>query len=136
MTDNVSEETSSLAALDAIAFDWALRCFGDQMANPQERTLRMIEEAIEVGQAAGLPEVLLHEQVFEVYKRPRGTLTKELGGLCHTLRLLCTTLGVNPEALRVAELRRVLSFSPEHFAKRNREKLDLGLKAGPKTGDV
>jgi NTP pyrophosphatase (non-canonical NTP hydrolase) len=114
--------------LDKIAYDWGLRCFGyDHMKNLQIRTLRMIEEAIEVGQAVDLTEKLLLKQVAEVYKRPPGELKKELGGLYNTFRILCTCLGVDAEEILLTEIRRCLEMSPKHFAKRNTDKLSLGL---------
>ena len=123
--------------LDEITHDWGVRAFGeDNMDDPRMRALRFVEEAVEAAQAAGVPESKLHTVISEVYKRPPGNIRQELGGCMLTLRMLiraCTKLvfvenAPTAEDLYVEEIRRVLSKSPEHYAKRNQEKIDLGLK--------
>lgn len=90
--------------LDQIAWDWGVRCFGAaHMANIPLRALRMIEEAVEAGQALGLNRAQLHLLVEEVYKRPSGDVEQEVGGGFVTMRMLCCALGADPEHLYLKE---------------------------------
>lgn len=114
--------------LTELIFDWGTRCFGiGQMQDPQTRALRFVEEAVELNQALGVPKDAMHHLVSVVYSRPRGEPTAELGGCLLTLMVLARTLHTDLEAAFQFELRRVLSKPREHFAERNKEKLDLGI---------
>lgn len=113
-----------------IALDWAIRCFGSGHVYDQAvRSLRIAEEAVELAQAYGLPKEKLIDLVNIVYSRPPGRPEQELGGVLMTTFVLCGARGQDPEAVFVEELCRVLAKSPEHFAKRNHEKLNLGLSS-------
>lgn len=110
------------------AYEWAERCFGtEQMQSPQIRALRTVEEVVEFAQAAQVPKDKLHLVIDTVYSRPVGNPLQELGGVMLTATLLCMTMGIHPDKAFGVELKRVLSKSRDHFAKRNQEKDDLGL---------
>lgn len=114
--------------LDRIAFDWGERCFGqNHMFNLQLRALRMLEEALEFCQAVEVKPELMRKQVEEVCSRPRGDHYQEMGGLILTTRMICVAMNWDPEELYLCEIRRCLSKDPKDFAKRNQEKLMLGL---------
>lgn len=118
--------------LTAIAYDWAVRCFGrDHVTNPRVRALRLVEEAVEVAQALDVSRETITDLVGVVYARPKGFPAQEIGGVMMTVTVLCAALGLEPDDMFEAELRRVLAKSPEHFAERNREKIGLGLDAAP-----
>lgn len=115
-------------SLIRIVVDWGARAFGlDHMKDPRVRALRHAEEAVELAQALGVPQGQVAQLVVTVYSRPPGDPKQEVGGTMVCLAVLCDALGEDPDLLFEAEVRRVLSKSPEHFAARNREKLDLGL---------
>lgn len=123
-----------MSALSRIAHEWAVRCFGDKhVINSGTRSLRTVEEAIELCQALGVSRELAHKAVDTVYSRPIGEPEQEIGGVLLTINILCESLGVDADALFERELRRVLMKSPEHFAKRNKDKVDLGLDASAQT---
>lgn len=110
------------------AWEWAVRCFGvAHCTNRGVRTIRFIEEAIELCQAMGISKEQVHKAVEVVYSRPKGEFSQEVGGVEMTLSVLCTSLGVSRNALFEKELLRCLEKSPADFAKRNAEKLALGL---------
>lgn len=114
--------------LQLICVEWAERAFGrDHINNIPLRGLRLAEEAIELAQALDVSEDLLHKLVTLVYSRPRGSSFYEVGGLKVTLAVLCNRLGIDEDRAFEYELRRVLAKPLEHFAQRNKEKLDLGL---------
>jgi NTP pyrophosphatase (non-canonical NTP hydrolase) len=124
----MSREDRGLHPLDCIAWDWGVRCFGVQhMSDTRIRALRMAEEAIELTQALELERELLHRLVDAVFSRPHGSVHQEAGGTLLTVRMLCVALNLDPEDVFLKEIRRCLSKSPEEFAKRNQEKIKLGL---------
>lgn len=112
-----------------VAYDWGVRAFGhEHMTNSPLRALRLVEEVIELAQAAAVPRDKLLELINIVYSRPVGSLYQEIGGTMVTLLVFCKLHGINPQDALRTEIRRVLSHPAEHFAKRNQEKLELGLK--------
>jgi NTP pyrophosphatase (non-canonical NTP hydrolase) len=115
------------AALTRIVVDWGVRAFARTCANYRVRALRLAEEVVEMAQALDVPEEQLADLVRVVYARPRGEAFQEVGGVQVRLVVLCAALGIDPDEALEAEVRRVLSKSPEHFAERNKQKIDLGL---------
>lgn len=119
-----------ISTLKNIAHDWGVRCFGqDHMDNKAIRALRFAEEAIELAQVCEVPEEKMRELVRIVYSRPVGTPLQEVGGCMVTLSVLGETLHIGLEEAFEIEVRRCLKKTPEHFAKRNEEKIGLGLDA-------
>jgi len=90
--------------------------------------LRTTEEVIELGQALGVDEKTVMELVRVVYSRPKGEVYQEVGGSMVTLMCLCRSMAIDPEEAFKTELIRCLAKDPAHFAKRNQDKIDLGLK--------
>lgn len=118
----------AIAIMQRIASEWATRCFGAAHTNDRPvRALRTLEEAVELAQVLGVPEDKAVLCVKTVYSRPIGDAEQEIGGVLLTTAILCETLGLNLTDMLERELRRVLTKSPEHFAKRNQEKDHLGL---------
>jgi len=60
---------------------WAIDTFGEVAKNPHERAARLVEEAIEVAQAVGLPLDTVDIIAGRVYSRPPGELAQEIGNL-------------------------------------------------------
>jgi len=117
-----------IKTLTKIAVDWGNRCFGiDHMRNEQIRALRFAEEALELAQVCGVSEAKAIELIRVVFSRPVGRHLQEVGGTMVTLAVLCDTLGIDMEEAFQIEVRRCLDKDPAHFAKRNQEKIGLGL---------
>ncbi len=113
-----------------IALDWAIRCFGSEhVHNRGIRALRIAEEAIELCQAERVSLETMHRLVDEMYGRPPGEAIQEIGGVMMTATVYCAALGIEPDAIFLTELRRVMAKSPEHFAKRNAAKISMGFGA-------
>lgn len=113
-----------------IAVEWATRCFGrEHVYHAPIRALRLAEEAVEVAQAYQIPKEKMLDLVEIVYSRPRGSPDQELGGVALTASVLgAITMGRDLDDFLAVELLRVLDKPADHFARRNQEKLDLGLK--------
>lgn len=116
--------------------EWAAAAFGpEHAASIPQRGVRMLEEAIEAAQAAGVDLAMAHKLLDFVYARPVGDLRQELGGLALTTLLLAHSAGTSAEAEERRELERVMSKAPEHFRARNEAKNAAGfnLTAQPTT---
>ena len=111
-----------------IALDWAIRCFGQShVFDDKVRSLRIAEEAVELCQSMEVPKEKALALVEMVYSRPAGEPHQELGGVMMTVTVMCAAHGRDTDDILLTELRRVLEKSPDHFAKRNQEKIDLGM---------
>lgn len=120
----------SVQLMARIATDWARRCFGsDHVSNLPMRALRTLEECTELAQSLGLERATAIQCVNTIYDRPVGEPQQEIGATLLTTVILCESMGLDPVEMLERELRRVLKKSPDHFAKRNQEKIDLGLDA-------
>lgn len=74
---------------DAVA-RWVVECFGLKSASDRrERSLRFIEEAIELVQATGLTEAEVRRVAQYVFSRNVGRVADEIGGTIITLAALC-----------------------------------------------
>lgn len=119
-----------MKTINTIALDWACRSFGtDHVYNFPVRALRCAEEAVELAQAYKIPKEKMLDLVEIVYGRPAGEPEQELGGVAMTATVLAAAHGRDLEAFLEIELRRVLAKSSDHFARRNQDKIDLGLTA-------
>lgn len=114
--------------LTDIVHDWGLRAFGAENFNsPQERSLRLLEEAAELAQSEGIDPNLALKVVHSVFSRPRGTPMHEAGGVLLTLVAYLRTHGWNAENILLLEVIRVLGIPVEKFRIRNKEKVKADL---------
>lgn len=109
---------------------WTIECFGEEEATSiPQRALRLLEEAIECAQAAGVDLKMAHKLVDFVYDRPVGEIEQEIGGVSVTLLALAAAVGTSAEFVEQAEVERVLSKSRDIFTQRNAKKNAAGFKA-------
>ena len=112
-----------MSVLSRLAHQWCTRVFGANHAvDLPTRSLRTVEEAIELCQALDVPEGKVRDIIRMVYSRPAGRPYQELGGVLMTAVILCEAMDLNHEVVLESELSRVLSKSVEHFARRNADK--------------
>lgn len=94
--------------LQARIDEWVWSTFGEESAlNGQERTLRHVEESVELAQAVGLSREQLHRLVDYVFERPKGRPPQEAAGAALTLYAAASALGFNLEVVLERELTRV-----------------------------
>lgn len=114
-----------------IAQEWVARAFGPEtLARPDQRAARVVEEAVELGQAANVPRDVAHRIVDYVYDRPAGDPQQESGGVLLTMLVYCASIGVLAEDMEVRELDRVLAKPPEYFSQRHKAKAAHGITPG------
>lgn len=108
--------------------EWAAAAFGSgHAASIPQRGVRMLEEAIEAAQAAGVDLAMAHKLLDFVYARPIGELRQELGGLGLATLLLAHSAGYSADAEEMREMARVMAKPPEYFRARNEAKNAAGF---------
>jgi hypothetical protein len=107
---------------------WCIGAFGHQHANSiPQRGIRLLEEAIEAAQAAGVDLAMAHKLLDFVYARPVGKLDQELGGIGITLLALAHAADLSADDCEERELQRVLAKPLKHFHARNEAKNAAGF---------
>lgn len=108
---------------------WCAAAFGtDHAASVPQRAVRMLEEAIELYQAAGAEPAMAHKLIDFVFDRPPGDLFQELGGVGLTVLALAEAAHVSADAAEVVEIERVMAKPLEHFKGRNEAKNAAGFE--------
>lgn len=111
--------------------DWCRNAFGEEHAsNIEQRGLRLVEEAIEAGQAAGCDPATLHKLIDYIYAKPAGELRQELGGVGLCVLAMASAAGFSADDAERFEINRVLAKPLAFFAERNKVKNDAGFVAG------
>jgi len=89
-------------------WEWFKKVFPDEKyLSKEERTLRFLEESIELAQSLDLPKERAQALLDWVYSRPKGDTGQEVGGVCLTLSVLCSSQNLDVNDLGNAELDRV-----------------------------
>lgn len=78
-----------------------------ELRDGPERTLRHVEEAVELAQACGVKPEQIHRLVDYVFARPAGEPGQEIAGSLVTLLTAANVLGVDVEDEFVDELDRI-----------------------------
>lgn len=108
--------------------DWCIAAFGDDHARSiEQRGIRLVEEAIEAGQAAGCSAEMIHRLVDHIYTKPVGDLRQELGGVGVTVLACAEAAGIDADEAERDEVERVLSKPLAHFTARNAAKNAAGF---------
>jgi len=111
----------------AVVFRWVRDTFGRISDDRDERARRVLEEAIELVQAAGLSQRDASAMVAHVYSRPPGDVRQEVGGLGITLLAFAHHREINADAEEVNEFLRVIDTPVSFFRKRQNAKAAAGI---------
>lgn len=115
-----------------VVFGWVERVFGASIANNViERATRVLEEAVEVAQAAGIARETAIRVVNRCFGRDVGNVEDEVANLSITLLALCATLKVDAETLERDEIERILAIPDSHMRDRQARKFDAGIGMMP-----
>ncbi len=107
--------------------EWIQSTFGEAALSENERTLRFLEESLELVQAAGLPIEKARELLEYVYSRPAGVIGQEVGGVGISLLAFCEKFGISAEEEEDLEVERVTTFEADYFRKRQDAKAKAGV---------
>lgn len=106
--------------------EWIVASFGQRAHNRDERGARLVEEAMEIAQAEGVPLEVLKRIADRVYARPVGELRQEIGGLGITILGLTANCGIDFVAETLREWQRVLSKPQAWWQQKHGEKVAAG----------
>ncbi len=125
-----SDEGESRMRRQMLCHQWVSTVRSEAIANNlQERVKRIIEEAIELAQAEGLPLEMIFRIAQRTYGRPAGKPEQEVGGMMTTLMTYCQARGISIYRAEVAEFARALC-TPYYVLKRKyEEKVRDGIAA-------
>jgi len=111
----------------AVVKAWIFRVFGGRTFSLRFRAERVLEEALELAQAAGYPQEKVAALTAKVYANPPGRIGQEVGGISISVLGFCEAAGISADECEEAELHRVLSKSPAHFEERLARKFASGV---------
>lgn len=108
---------------------WCREAFGTEHAtNVEQRAVRLLEESIELHQAAGGDRAMAHKLVDYIFDREPGNIVQEVGGVSVTLLAFCEAAGLDAQDAEAREIDHILSKPAEHWRKRNAIKDAAGFK--------
>lgn len=108
--------------------DWCAAAFGEDHANSiPQRGIRLLEEAIELAQAAGCEREMCHKLLDHIFDKPAGDIMQELGSVGTTTLAFAAAAHLSADGCEKMEVERVLSKPLEYFAARNKVKNDAGF---------
>ncbi len=107
--------------------DWAVETFGVVAADPKERILRFLEEALELAHACGVDDLTLHKVEARVYGRPAGAPPQEMAQCAVTLKALAEVHRVDLIEIEVDEIDRVHAIPKEEWTRRHAAKQKVGI---------
>ena len=114
-----------------LALRWTYLVFGDKIEalTPRVRTMRLLEEALELAQAEGVQSYEASIILGQVYKKPLGTPYKELGGVLVTMAAYAATADHNIDQAFMDEFEHIMDPAiMEKVRKRNLEGDKIGIK--------
>lgn len=86
---------------------WLIAAIGlESLMDRQARALRVLEEAVELAQAAGIIESKAQEQVSATFAKPPGEYDQEIGGVVNAVLMAAEGAGQDGLWLGARELRR------------------------------
>jgi len=116
---------------------WVARTFGRWAADSMvERGMRLLEEALEAAQSAGVSRSVAARLLERVYSRPAGDLREEAGAVGVTLLALAHAAGFDADAAEAAEVSRVMAMPGEQIAQRHAAKVAQGIAVPDGHGDA
>lgn len=106
---------------------WATRVFGTITTRIEERAMRVVEEAIEVAQAAGISQNTVEKILYRIYGKEPGRIEEEMGGLLVTTLAMCEVLGAEADELERNEIERILALPEGRVQEKHETKRALGI---------
>lgn len=112
--------------------EWVRTRFGESvLADLRERAARVLEEALELAQAEGLPRGDVLALAQHVYSKEPGEPQQEAAGVGVTLKAYAAAKGFQQHAAVEQEIRRIESMPADHFRQRQQAKADAGVALKP-----
>ena len=119
-----------ITAIQKLMLTWAVHAFGDVAYDPKERALRVLEEAAELAQEAGVELDQAKILLVRTFSRPIAKPEQEAAGVLVTLLSYCASRDIDLSAAFVAEVLRVTD--PDKLAELRNKHFD-NIRAGTST---
>ncbi len=114
---------------EARAVNWVRTRVGPEEARRETRSIRLLEEALELAQAEGVHVDWAHNMVEHVFGRPAGDPLREAAAVASTLYAYCGAVGVRVADIAAEELARNEARSVEDIQASLARKRAAGLVA-------
>jgi NTP pyrophosphatase (non-canonical NTP hydrolase) len=116
-------------------YEWAISRFGLVATNVDERAARLLEEAVEIAQAAGVKLEIVERIARRTYSRPVSKdIGQEIGGCGITLLAFSEVVGCDFKNEIDREWNRVSTLPKEYWTKKHNEKVVDGTANLSPTG--
>lgn len=106
---------------------WAVATFGDVARDKRERSMRFLEEAIELAHALDLDYATVQAVCKRVWNRDKGYIPREVGQAQMTLEALAASIGHDADREASNEFDRVRKIPKEEWTARHAAKVALGI---------
>lgn len=106
---------------------WAVATFGDVAKDRCERTMRFLEEAIELAHALDLEYGTIQAICERIWKRDKGYIPREIGQAQMTLEALAESLGHCADREASNEFDRVRKIPKDEWQARHAAKVAIGI---------
>ncbi len=94
---------------EKLSYSWVVACFGiDRARSRKERSMRVLEEAIELAQACGHKRADCLTQLDQTFAKPTGEIKQEIGGVLVTLASLCGLFNLDMDEIFTTEFARCI----------------------------
>lgn len=123
----LAQEVQLSRSLESRVAEWVRTRLGADHMRPCERAMRLLEEAIELAQAEGVPMANASALVAHVYARAAGEPAAEGAGAAVTLLGWCASRGARFLNLAIAELERIEARPAEEIRDSLARKARAGL---------
>lgn len=127
ITHQTKQRYGSRANRQRTVFNWALRMFGERTRVVHERALRVLEEATELAQAAGVNEDTARRMIDRVFFKPKGDVRDELGGVMVTTLAMAEAMNLDADDLERNEIERVMAKPEADVRASQSSKCQMGL---------
>ncbi|AFU88085.1 hypothetical protein CcrColossus_gp215 [Caulobacter phage CcrColossus] len=109
------------------AYQWALDTYGNRALGSRYQALRLVEEAMELGQTQGLTEADFVLVAAYVSAKKAGETRGEVGDLAISLLILAENLGLSVDSCLTDTLNRIHALDPDACRRKDDEKIKFGL---------
>lgn len=115
--DSFGSDSMTFMGFQKMIEDMYTLVWGPEAMVLRERTMRSLEEQIELAQAVGLTEDEVKQIVRYVFSRPPGEPGQEIAGSLITLFAMAQALGVDSYTLMMKEINKVIANRNEYAEK-------------------
>jgi hypothetical protein len=107
--------------------DWCYKTFGSVAPGHVERATRLLEEAVELAQCAGVTRQTAQRLIERVFSRPPGKMAQEVGQVQNLLECFAECVGLDAAHEGRREFDRCRAVPQEEWDRRHAAKVEQGV---------